>query len=452
MSKFNLNFKKAIAIIIFFVASVTLFAQEEGVEINGVIWATRNVGVPNTFADNPEDYGMLYQWNSTVGWNATGYAVSSDGSPWDSSWTGNGNNLVTWDNNVCPAGWRVPKPEEFISLSEATGEWITQNGVNGYRFTDGDNSIFLPAAGNRPYETGKASGLAGSSGYYWHNRSWSHGMKGTSYFQFSKDGVKPPSNLRLKWANAHSIRCVKMVIDAPEETGARINGVIWATRNVGAPNKFVDYPEDYGMLYQWNSPTGWSVTGDAVSSDGSPWDQNWTGNGDNGVTWDNNVCPAGWRVPTPEEFISLSEADGKWITQNGVNGYRFTDGNNSIFLPAAGGRDFMTSAAGGTGEVGSYWYNQSWFIGASFFSFSQNVVEPPDGMHVSWAIARSIRCVKDDGTTGIMNAPIATKNATIKGYYSILGKKLNKEPKKGTYIILYSNGKAKKVSRRSLGG
>jgi len=44
-----------------------MFAQETGVVINGVKWATRNVDKPGTFVANPEDFGMLYQWNRRVG-------------------------------------------------------------------------------------------------------------------------------------------------------------------------------------------------------------------------------------------------------------------------------------------------------------------------------------------------------------------------------------------------
>ncbi len=233
---------------------------------------------------------------------------------------------------------------------------------------------------------------------------------------------------------------------AQEETGLEINGVIWATRNVGAPNTFTDNPEDYGMLYQWNSTVGWSATGAAVSSDGSRWNSNWTGNGDNGITWDNNVCPSGWRVPTPEEFISLSEADGEWTTENKVNGYRFTDGENSIFLPAAGGRGPYTSEASGANVEGGYWHNLSWYIGASFFGFAENRVYPPGGSHIEWAIALSIRCVKAE-STGVNDVSADTENAIVAGYYDMLGRKLHEEPKKGTYIIRYDSGKTKKVMK-----
>jgi uncharacterized protein (TIGR02145 family) len=233
---------------------------------------------------------------------------------------------------------------------------------------------------------------------------------------------------------------------AQEETGVEINGIIWATRNVGAPNTFVDNPEDFGMLYQWNSTVGWSATDPLVSSDGSRWNPNWTGNGGNGVTWSNNVCPAGWRIPTPEEFISLADADGEWTTLNDVNGYRFFDGDNSIFLPAAGSRDFLTSNAVKTGQVGGYWHNLAWYAGSSLLSFSWNKVNPPGGLHVSWAIANSIRCVKDGGTD-VNDVSSDMTNAQTVGYYDILGRKLKEEPEKGIYIIRYDSGKTTKVIR-----
>lgn len=57
--------KKLITLFIVLLFSGTLMSIEaqtdEGVEINGLIWATRNVDAPGTFAKNPEDYGMYYQ-------------------------------------------------------------------------------------------------------------------------------------------------------------------------------------------------------------------------------------------------------------------------------------------------------------------------------------------------------------------------------------------------------
>ena len=56
--------------------------------------------------------------------------------------------------------------DELRDTSNCTWEWTTQNGVNGYKVTSvvNGNSIFLPAAGSRYYDS---LGNAGSVGYYW---------------------------------------------------------------------------------------------------------------------------------------------------------------------------------------------------------------------------------------------------------------------------------------------
>jgi hypothetical protein len=57
-----------------------------------------------------------------------------------------------------------------------------------------------------------------------------------------------------------------------------------------------------------------------------------------------------------------------------------------------------------------------------------------------------VRCVKDN-SVGINEVSTDTENATVKGYFDIMGRKLTEEPKQGIYIILYDNGKTKKVIR-----
>ncbi len=38
--------------------------DEDGVEIDGIIWAKYNVDAPGTFAKTPESSGRFYQWNN----------------------------------------------------------------------------------------------------------------------------------------------------------------------------------------------------------------------------------------------------------------------------------------------------------------------------------------------------------------------------------------------------
>jgi len=137
---------------------------DEGVVINGVTWATRNVDALGRFASTPESSGMLYQWNRKKAWTATG-----DVTDWDSSIPKG--DVWKKANDPSPSGWRVPTLDEIKTLfdtDKVTNEWITQNGVNGRKFTDKTTGLFLflPAVGSRYFSTGTLSDM-GEYGYYW---------------------------------------------------------------------------------------------------------------------------------------------------------------------------------------------------------------------------------------------------------------------------------------------
>ena len=139
---------------------------DEGVVINGIKWATRNVAAPGTFAATPEDAGMLYKWNSKKAWAATGEEVAD----WDNSTSYD----ETWakSNDPSPAGWHVPTDAEIKTLlfddEKVSNKWTTQNGIDGRKFTDKatGNSIFLPAVGVRSGEDGTLN-LVNIQGNYW---------------------------------------------------------------------------------------------------------------------------------------------------------------------------------------------------------------------------------------------------------------------------------------------
>jgi len=137
--------------------------EGEGVVINGVRWATRNVGAPGTFVSSPCDYGEYYQFNN----GTTDFLLDND--YWNSVYA----NSDSWlpANDPSPAGWRVPTADEIQKLTDdnyVTWEWIDSNGLTGEKFTDKatGNSIFLPAAGFRFYYDGALCN-AGYGGYYW---------------------------------------------------------------------------------------------------------------------------------------------------------------------------------------------------------------------------------------------------------------------------------------------
>ena len=142
----------------------------KGIVINGIRWATCNVDMPCTFAANPEDAGMFYQWNRKVGWSSTNPLVNSDGeTQWDNTYPPG-----DWDseNDPCPHGWRTPTGEELQSLEKAKLQFGELNGVPGCFFGDKSNPLFLPAASCREGNSGMLNpgGIKlRNCGYYWGN-------------------------------------------------------------------------------------------------------------------------------------------------------------------------------------------------------------------------------------------------------------------------------------------
>lgn len=149
-----------------------------------------------------------------------------------------------------------------------------------------------------------------------------------------------------------------------------VYGLSWADCNLGA---FA--PEEYGEYYAWGETE--------VKSDYS-WETYKWGRGDTHLSkycpenqsdrWDPSGGPDGkteldleddaahlklggeWRMPSIEEVQEIeNQCDWKWLSRDGVNGYEVKSkiNSNSIFLPAAGGRDYTELYMAGT--QGNYW-------------------------------------------------------------------------------------------------
>ena len=141
--------------------------------------------------------------------------------------------------------------------------------------------------------------------------------------------------------------------------------VKWATFNVGASS-----PEEYGGYFAW---------GETLPKANYNWSTyKWCNGSYKTLTRYNNSSEYGtvdnrttllleddaaranwggkWRMPTDAEWTELrTNCDWTWTTQNGVNGYlvKSTTNTNSIFLPAAGGRD--SGRLNLAGSWGYYW-------------------------------------------------------------------------------------------------
>jgi uncharacterized protein (TIGR02145 family) len=166
--------KKLLSVFAACMMAATAFAQtpttDPGVVINGVKWATRNVDAPGLFVDTPQDAGMFYQWNRNIGWSATDPLVNSNGG---TTWDATEPEGTEWEaaNDPSPEGWRVPTKDEIETLldaSKVSSVWTTQDGVNGYLFTDKTTNatLFLPAAGCRHVNSGSLTDV-NWQGLYW---------------------------------------------------------------------------------------------------------------------------------------------------------------------------------------------------------------------------------------------------------------------------------------------
>ncbi len=143
-----------------------------GVKIGEVVWATRNVGEPGKFVENPWDYGRLYTFFEAM--------------------------------LVCPQGWRVPTVHEIIR----EGEWTTVFGVSGTAVRAVNEVIFLPAAG---YEIdGGTNGEKGIVSRYWTGSDYPNDKNRAFYMQY------PPSRSAVVYGrpegggknDKYSVRCV----------------------------------------------------------------------------------------------------------------------------------------------------------------------------------------------------------------------------------------------------
>ena len=190
-----------------------------------VKWAMFNVG-----ANAPEEYGDYFAWGETEPYYESGYSKENPQAHWkqgystgynisnykycngsystmtkycsngyygNNGFTDNLKTLLT-DDDVAHVkwggNWRMPTIEEFRELkNNCTWQFITQNGVNGYKVSslvDPGRSIFLPAAGYRS-NTGlyydSTQGSYDPEGRYWTCSLYEYYQNGAYSFRFFDD-------------------------------------------------------------------------------------------------------------------------------------------------------------------------------------------------------------------------------------------------------------------------
>ncbi|MBR5780631.1 MAG: DUF1566 domain-containing protein [Bacteroidales bacterium] len=151
---------------------------------SGLKWATCNIG-----ARVPEASGDYFAWGEiktkrtfsesgslTYGKKKYSIEISGD-SQLDAA-------RANWGGS-----WRMPTKYECQELiDKCKWEYVTINGVNGYKVTGTNgNSIFLPAAGFR-----YVSSLyrAGNDGYYWSSTPSESDANGAYYISFGSSGYE----------------------------------------------------------------------------------------------------------------------------------------------------------------------------------------------------------------------------------------------------------------------
>jgi len=138
--------------------------ESDGVTINGITWATKNVG-----ATNPEDYGKYFDRERT--------------------------------KTACPEGWYLPSEEDFKAILNY-GTWTRQKGKYGLKIEENGNFFFLPAAG---YYMEPHYIEQDKSGFY---RS-STAAQGHAFFKIALEFNKDTEKIVWDTNYGQPVRCIK---------------------------------------------------------------------------------------------------------------------------------------------------------------------------------------------------------------------------------------------------
>ena len=211
--------------------------SDQGVVINGVKWATRNVDAPGTFAANSEDAGMFYQWNSKIGWSSTDPMINSSGG---STWNNSDPTGDTWEttNDPSPKGWHIPTLAEIQTLldnKKQRFDWTTVNGINGLKITDTTtgNSIFLPATGTRMMDGALLN--VNNWGNYWSSMQYS--KTDVYYLLFFDERTALNSSPIKSWG--YSIRSVADNVQNSNNNSSSSSNIENSTQQTMSSTKYV---------------------------------------------------------------------------------------------------------------------------------------------------------------------------------------------------------------------
>ena len=203
----------------------------ESVTINGIAWATKNVGAVGTFVNFSTNQGKYYKFNRRLGYTYMGGHIE---------WHSNHNDIAgatiepvfdperinettdwTLLNDPCPESWRLPTAQELENLRISGYRWVDADGTGGpagawfgsdaqdATFQIPGNAVFLPAEGLLLDDVVHSVG----EGRYW-TSNWTktssiHGDEGQALiFNRQNGALQVTSHFQIKVC-ALQIRCVK---------------------------------------------------------------------------------------------------------------------------------------------------------------------------------------------------------------------------------------------------
>ncbi len=195
---------------------------------------------------------------------------------------------------------------------------------------------------------------------------------------------------------------------AAVNTVTSLTGRVWMDRNLGASRVATSMTDEqaYGDLYQWGrgkdghekrtsgttttlSSTDTPGHGNFIKTSSEPYDWIISQN-DNlwqGVSGINNPCPAGFRVPTADEW---QEEIDSWNSKDAVGAFA-----SPLKITLAGERNFIGGELNDVNDWGDYW--ASTVNGFRDESYSMSVIDSNAWLNNSWyrGVGCSVRCIKD---------------------------------------------------------
>ena len=238
---------------------------------SGIKWATCNVG-----ATSPEGYGNYFAWGETkpktaYDWSTYKYCNGSNTTMTkyctDSIYgTIDNKTVLELDDDVARVlwggNWRMPtraEEDELRDTNNCTWTWTTQNGVNGYKVTSNvnGNSIFLPAAGYRYYDSIYD---AGTYGFYWSSSLFKSNSYSACYLDFGSVTMDWAYNSRFYGLSVRAVSAPLYLVSVSATEGGTAEASSTEVEGGAVVTLTATPAPGYNFV-------NWTVNGEVVSSE-----------------------------------------------------------------------------------------------------------------------------------------------------------------------------------------